>query len=182
MAILTELLKKAKEWDEEGPHADTERPIQSEFLEWLISMQDLLLKAIGKKPTDPLPHGVFEFLIIMWAASAKNALHCLHQGLAVRDGDGMPVDKRYYSLQELISEAQCMMNPEEEAEILEEVLLDLPYEEDDGDEDDDEEITDVISTLDEEEHSGPICGDCGACAKHCTCDDEEEQTVPRILH
>lgn len=114
MKLLTELLAQARAATEKP---NTSGPLFEGFCE-ILRVMDLHLEdwKIGSEDSRKLPDELYGFLISAYASGAADSLRAVQWGTDVRNKKGKIKDRAFYSIEELLSEAETMQSPEYQIE------------------------------------------------------------------
>jgi hypothetical protein len=141
MKKLTDMIKDAEAVGKTGGLREEagSDPLFSGFCDFLeIFDEELELFKVGSGETRSVPPELEGVLMDAFALGAIRALTALKHGYILKDGK----DKVFYSLEELLSEAEALICPEEQAEDLKTELLIIQSEEPEDEDDDELELGD----------------------------------------
>ena len=149
MKKLSELIKDAEQIKESGVSTDGKAPLFDIFCDF-PDIFDRFIEPFktGKGKKREIPKELFGLLLEAYAFGAASALRTVKYGVLLRDDEGNIKDRAYYSIDELLSEAQALSCPDCEKANLEQELEYLTSDDDeDEEENDDEELE--LETVDE---------------------------------
>jgi hypothetical protein len=114
MKLLTELLAQAKV---AAAGEEVAGPLNEGFAE-ILRVMDLHLEEwkVGKGVDRKLPDALYGFLISAYSSGAADALRVAQWGVEVKDKKGKVKDRAFYSIDELLSEADTMQCAEYQVE------------------------------------------------------------------
>lgn len=151
MKKLSDMIAEVKRAKIEGGDPDRiAGPMFDAVCEFSFTHSNLIDKFRHQKGEDAdVPQEVMNLIFAAYSWGATSALSTLQRGLVIRDKDGKAVDRAYYSLDELLSEAESISDPdfqlqnlEHEMEIMQ--MIDDQLEEDEAVEEEPESIADLI--------------------------------------
>lgn len=151
MKKLSEMIAQAQNIISSNDGVDMQRhecPTLSGFHETLL-MYANTFKALEDKGTGKLPDEIVGALLLAFASGAANALAVLKNGLVIRDAEGIAIDRVFYSLDELMNEAELSADAETQLSMLRGDMRDLAkydYDEDESEEEDEDEYEEETPT------------------------------------
>lgn len=111
MRRLSDFIVQARKIGDSPKVSKEESPIFEGFEDYLVIYQEVLRPYLD--PDNSLTQEAFEAVWTAYMWGASTSLSLLKHGQIIRNDEGIVQDKIFYSLEELLNEAECLLDPQE---------------------------------------------------------------------
>jgi hypothetical protein len=111
MRRLSEFIVQARKIGDSPKISKEESPIFEGFEDYLVIYQEILKPYLDEN--NSLSQEAFEAVWSAYMWGASTALSLVKHGQIIRNEEGIVQDKIFYSTEELLNEAECLLDPQE---------------------------------------------------------------------